>query len=68
MEQKNIKDVIKEIKSIDKPYEMIGMSQSQFSYTCSKAEKGLLKNDTLDKFFRKFGYEVSLEVRLYIKK
>lgn len=68
MEKLSIKDVIKKIKSMDKPYELIGMSQSQFSYTCSKAEKGLLKNDTLDKFFSKFGYEVSVEVRLYEKK
>lgn len=68
MEPKDIKQVVREIKSLDKPYEKIGMSQSQFSYTCAKAEKGLLKHETLDKFFSRFGYEVSLEVRLYVKK
>jgi len=51
-------EVVKELKSRNKPYEHIEprMKQSFFSLMCAKIENEMCKPKTVSKFFAEFGY------------
>jgi|GEM_PF-5180643 len=54
----NEQDVIRELKSLSKPYLYVpNVSQSTFSDTLRKYQAGLLKQQTIEAFFKKFCFE-----------
>ncbi len=59
-----IKQAIEDIKSTNKAYLQINppMTQAYFSDMCKRAENGMLKTETLEKFLARFKYEVVAEI------
>lgn len=63
----NEQDVIKELRSLSKPYLYVpNVSQSRFSNILRQYEAGLVKPKTLEGFLKIFGFEK--ENGLYIQK
>lgn len=63
----NEQDVIAELKSLSKPYLYVpNVSQSAFSDTLRKYQAGLVKPQTIEAFFKTFGFEKENDV--YIQK
>lgn len=53
----DLKEAIQEIKGRVKPYAQIAMPQSTFVNTVRNINAGLAKQNTIDEFMAKFGYE-----------
>lgn len=53
----DLNEAISEIKSRVKPYAQVGIPQSTFVNTIRNIQHGLAKQNTIDDFMAKFGYE-----------
>lgn len=56
-----IKEVIQELRALNKPYHGAEMKQPYFSQMLKNIEAGLCKPVTVKKFLAKFGYEIESE-------
>ena len=53
-----IKEVIRELRALNKPYHSADMKQPYFSQMLKNIEAGMCKPATTKKFLAKFGYEI----------
>jgi hypothetical protein len=56
-----IKEVITELRALNKPYHSAEMKQPYYSQMLKNIEAGMCKPVTVKKFLAKFGYETSTE-------
>jgi len=54
-----LKEALSEIKGRTKPYIEAGMPQSTYTHTIRNIESGAAKWQTIERFMKKFGYEIN---------
>lgn len=64
----NLEKAILEIEARIKPHLHVGMPQSTFANTIRNIKAGLAKQNTIDSFMEKFGYERVKKVDEWKKK